>query len=265
MTYKIKIKGTIISNDDAWIYDLFDIEHTTPKMIDDALNEANGEDLEIIINSPGGSVFDGSEIYSILRDYPGNSIVKIVGVAASAASVIAMAGKKVMMSPTAQMMIHNATVSNYGDYRDMDHASGFLKSVNQSIINAYKMKSGKSDEELQQMMDKETWMTVQQALEHNLIDEVMFDEEYQAVAVVDSVVLPKQVINKIRNEGVINKPIDKSTPLSFNGLSEETVKQMFESFKAELKNEFKSSDQQNNKKDEQPAGDKPSNIARLFF
>jgi ATP-dependent Clp endopeptidase proteolytic subunit ClpP len=231
MPYKIKIKGTIVSDDIAWIYELFDVEHTSPKMVEIALKNANGDDLEIIINSPGGSVFDGSEIYSTLKDYTGDSVVKIVGIAASAASVIAMAGKKVMMSPTAQMMIHNAATGQYGDYRDMDQASGFLKNVNQSIINAYKIKSGKSDEELQSMMDDETWMTVQQAKEHNLIDEIMFEESYQAVAAVDSVVLPKQVIDKVRNQGGIKKPTN-------NGLDEETIKNMFNELKEEIKEEL---------------------------
>lgn len=236
MSYKLKIKGTIVSDDIAWIYELFDVEHTSPKMIEKALQEANGDELEILINSPGGSVFDGSEIYSILRDYPGDSVVKIVGIAASAASVIAMAGKKVMMSPTAQMMIHNAATSQYGDYRDMDQASDFLKNVNQSIINAYKIKSGKSDEELQDMMNKETWMTVQQALEHKLIDEVMFDENYQAVAAVDSVVLPKQVIDKVRNQGGIAKPTNND---------EETIKGILTEFKQDIINELKNDKEEN--------------------
>ncbi len=232
MPYRLKIKGTIVSDDIAWIYELFDIEHTSPKMVETALTNANGEDLEIIINSPGGSVFDGSEIYSTIRGYPGASTVKIVGVAASAASVIAMAGKKVSMSPTAQIMIHNATTGAYGDYRDMDQTSDFLKNVNQSIINAYKIKSGKSDEELQALMDKETWMTVQQALDHNLIDEVMFEDNYQAVATVDSVVLPKQVIDKVRNQGGITKS-------SSTEMNEETIKSIFNGFKQEIIKELK--------------------------
>ncbi|MDY0396784.1 Clp protease ClpP [Virgibacillus halophilus] len=200
------------------------------KKIETALENANGDDLEIIVNSPGGSVFDGSEIYSTLKDYPGDSTVKIVGIAASAASVIAMAGKKISMSPTAQMMIHNSATGQYGDYRDMDKASEFLKSTNQSIINAYKIKSGKSNEELQAMMDEETWMTAQKAKEHHLIDEIMFEEGYQAVAAVDSPVLPKQVIDKVRNQG-IHKP---ST-----GIDGKMLDEALTNMKQEIVNELK--------------------------
>lgn len=198
---KISIKGPIISNNDQWIYDWFGIEAVSPKKILNQISEAKNEDLEVEINSNGGSVFDASEIYTALKDYPGNVIVKIVGIAASAASVIAMAGNKVMMSPTAQMMIHNASTRAQGDYRDMEHASVFLKNVNQTIANAYSLKSGKSYEELLSMMDNETWLTPQQALEHNLIDEIMFEgQTIEIVASVDSGMLPKKVIDKIRNE-----------------------------------------------------------------
>lgn len=199
---KINIKGVIVSNDVLWIYELFEIEATTPNMVKEAVAAANGDDLEVIINSPGGEVFAGSEIYTILKDYSGNVTVKIVGLAASAASVIAMAGKnKVMMSPTASMMIHNASSIIRGDYRDMEHEAEVLKQVNETIINAYRLKSGMDRESLLEMMDKETWFTPQQALENNLIDEIMFDDGINlAASASDAQLLPKQVIDKIRNE-----------------------------------------------------------------
>lgn len=198
---KISIRGPIIPNNDQWIYDLFDIEATSPRIVQSELADANGEAVDVEINSGGGSVFDGSEIYTALKEYEGNVTVKIVGLAASAASVIAMAGNKLTMAPTAQMMIHNASAVTAGDYRDMDHMSDVLKNVNQTIANAYKMRSGLSDQELLQMMDEETWLTPQQALDYGLIDEVMFTEDVSVVASTDvSGLLPKQVINKIREE-----------------------------------------------------------------
>lgn len=198
---KISIKGPIIPSNHQSIYDWLGMEATSPKKVSGQLEKANKEDLEVEINSGGGSVFDASEIYTALKDYSGNVTVKIVGLAASAASVIAMAGKKVMMSPTAQMMIHNASARNQGDYRNMDHMSGILKNTNQTIANAYSIKSGKSYEELLSMMDDETWLTAQQALEHSLIDEVMFEGEAEFVAsTTDGGLLPKEVIDKIRNE-----------------------------------------------------------------
>jgi len=124
---KISVRGPIISNDDKWIYDYFDIESTTPKMVSDAIEKANGEELEVEINSGGGSVFAGSEIYTALKAYKGNVVTKVVGLAASAASVIAVAGKKVLMSPTAQLMIHNVSAYVGGDYRDMEHMAEELR------------------------------------------------------------------------------------------------------------------------------------------
>ena len=112
--------------------------------------------MEVIINSGGGSVFAASEIYTTLKSYMGNVIVKIVGLAASAASVVAMAGTKVLMSPTAQMMIHNVTTYAEGDYRDMEHTAVILKNANDTIANAYRLKSGKTQEELLALMDDET-------------------------------------------------------------------------------------------------------------
>lgn len=197
---KVNIKGPIISNDHAWVYKFFGIEATWPKQIDEAIEGANGEDLEVIINSGGGSVFAGSEIYTALKSYAGNVTVKIVGLAASAASVIAMAGKKVMMSPTAQMMIHNVSSYAEGDYRDMEHTAEILRNANNTIANAYRLKSGKSQEELLAMMDNETWMTADKAKELGLIDEVMFVNGVQLVAAADySGMLPPEVINTMLN------------------------------------------------------------------
>lgn len=198
---KVNIKGPIVSNSDYPIYEWFGIEATCPKMVDEAIEKANGEDLEVIINSGGGSVFPASEIYTALRDYAGNIIVKIVGLAASAASVVAMAGTKVLMSPTAQMMIHNVTTYAEGDYRDMEHTAEILKNANDTIANAYRLKSGKTQEELLALMDNETWMTAQKAKELGLIDEIMFEDDVQLAASTDySGLLPPEVINTMRNK-----------------------------------------------------------------
>lgn len=201
MAKKVNVKGPIVSSDESWIYDWFGIENTSPKSVNKAIEEANGDELEVEINSGGGSVFAGSEIYTALRSYQGNVTVKIVGLAASAASVIAMAGKKVVMSPTAQMMIHNVSSRVSGDYRDMEHTAEILKNANETIANSYRLKSGMSQEELLAMMDKETWMTADKAKEYGLIDEVMFENQIQLVASTGySGLLPNEVINKMRNK-----------------------------------------------------------------
>jgi ATP-dependent Clp protease protease subunit len=204
---KVNIKGPIVSNSEAWIYEWFGIEATSPNSVNKVLEKANGEDIEVEINSGGGSVFAGSEIYTALKSYSGNVTVKIVGLAASAASVIAMAGNKVMMSPTAQIMIHNVSSRASGDYRDMEHTAEVLRNANDTIANAYRIKTGKTQEKLLALMDHETWMTAEKAKELGFIDEIMFENDLQLVASTDfSGMLPPEVINKIRN--TIKNPLN---------------------------------------------------------
>ncbi|GFN35371.1 head maturation protease, ClpP-related [Tepidimicrobium xylanilyticum] len=208
MPKKINIKGEIIPNDYKWIYDLFDIENTSPGDVEKALKEANGEDIEVIINSPGGDVFSGSEIYTLLKEYKGKSVGKIVGIAASAASVIAMGVDKLYISPTAEIMIHNVQSQARGDYRDFEHEAGVLKDYNSTIANAYLLKTGMSKEELLDLMDNETWLTPQQALEKGFVDEIMFnDGKIRLTASIKQSTLPINVINKMRSlkvKGLLN-------------------------------------------------------------
>lgn len=206
MTVKIDVKGPIISNDEAWIYDWFEMDATSPGKVSKALDHANGEDLLVSINSPGGYVDEGSEIYTALKNYSGHVEVQIVGLAASAASIIAMAGDKVRISPTAQIMIHNAAMWNGGDHRDMTKAAEMLKITDRTLVNAYVIKSGKPEEELLHMMAEETWMGPQQALEHNFVDEIMFMDSpvKMTASSTTSAMLPQKVIDGFRN-GTMNK------------------------------------------------------------
>lgn len=205
---KIKISGVIIPNDYQDVYDWIGWDATSPKKVEQALADIEDDKVTVEINSGGGSVFAGSEIYTLLKSSEKHITVNIVGVAASAASIIAMAGDVVRMSPTAQMMIHNATIVAEGDYRDMESATRLLKNANQTAVNAYRMKSGMSEEELFDLMDRETWFTPQQALQVKLIDEIMFEEELLISANIDSGLLPMEVVNKIKTK-LINK--EKST------------------------------------------------------
>lgn len=198
---KISVKGPIIDSDDQWVYDWFEVEATSPKKVIDLLNQAkNNEDIEVEINSGGGSVFAGSEIYTALKSYSGKVITKIVGIAASAASVIAMAGYKILISPTGQIMIHNASGRFGGDYNDMEKGAEILKNINATISNSYRIKTGLSNEELLEMMNKETWLTPQQALEKKFVDEIMFTNDIKLVASINNGMLPQEVINKMKVE-----------------------------------------------------------------
>ncbi len=222
---KISIKGPIIDSDDQWIYDWFGVEATSPKKVNDLIKEAkNNEDLEVEINSGGGSVFAGSEIYTALKSYGGKVITKVVGLAASAASVITMAGDNILISPTGQIMIHNASGGFGGDYRDMEKGAEILKNVNATISNAYRLKTGLSNEELLEMMNKETWLTPQQALEKKFVDEIMFTNDIKLVASINNGMLPQEVIDKMKME-LKNKEVPKETE---NNIEAEKAKLLME-------------------------------------
>lgn len=234
----INIKGPIIPGSDKWIYDIFDIEATCPKDVTSVLENAKGEDVQLTINSPGGDVFAASEIYTELMDYEGEIKSRIVGVAASAASVIAMAGS-VEMSPTAQMMIHNAWTVAMGDRNDMQGVSDFLKTVDKSIANAYEKKTGLSEGDLLSLMDKETWMDAELAKEKGFIDEIMFEENLNAVASLPGA-LPQQVIDKMRTDA-----LKESDNVSIDDIKN-VVSEMKQEIVNELKNEPKKKPVENN-------------------
>ena len=138
---KINIKGAVVSNDDADIYYWLGYDCVSPNMVEDVLNNSDG-DVEVDIASGGGSVFAASEIYTMLKAYSGKVVVNIQGLAASAASVIAMAGDEINMSPTSQMMIHKASTVSWGNADDLTHDSKMLDVTDQSIVNAYEAKTG---------------------------------------------------------------------------------------------------------------------------
>ena len=146
----------------------------TPKAFREELN-ADTEDITVWINSPGGNVFAAAEIYTMLRDYPGSVTVKIDAIAASAASVIAMAGNKVLMSPVAMLMIHDPSTIAMGNTKDMEKAIATLNEVKESIINAYTAKSGLSHNRISRLMENETWMNAKKAVELGFADEILFE------------------------------------------------------------------------------------------
>lgn len=200
---RIAIKGPIVSDDVAWIYDLFGMSCVNPKRVIDELEQAAGDDVDVDINSGGGSVFAGSEIYSALRAYEGNIRIHIVGFCASAASVIAMAGYS-DMSPTAQMMVHNVSMYEEGDYHVHDKASEILQTANRSIAAAYVEKSGMDEKDALKLMDKETWLTAQEAVDYGLVDEIAKPKQgnAQLVASFGVTMIPAAVINEYQNRKI---------------------------------------------------------------
>ncbi|NFL80332.1 Clp protease ClpP [Clostridium sporogenes] len=207
---KINVKGTIISNDDKMIYDWFEMDSTCPKDIEESLDKAKkNEEIEVIINSGGGSVFAGSEIYSLLKDHKGKITGKIVGLAASSASIIAMGCEILKISPTGQLMIHRASMINTGNSEDFEKSAEILKGIDKSIANAYILKTGLKQDELLDLMAKETWLDAKTAKNMGFIDEIMFDEDNKIVASFNSGVIPPQIINKLRNEFKEEKQINE--------------------------------------------------------
>ena len=176
----IDVKGDIISNDDKWVYDLFEWDSTCPNDVKNALiNAEPGEEIEVHVNSGGGSVMAGQEMYSLLRGNPNVTIV-IQSMAGSAAGVVAMAGKN-KISPVAMVMIHNVSMHGAsGDYHDMQKNAEILKQMNASMAAAYTEKSGKSQEEILRLMDKETWLTANQCLEYGFVDEIIKEEKSES-------------------------------------------------------------------------------------
>lgn len=193
---KIEVKGTIVGNADKWIYEWFGMDATCPKDVNAAISEANGEPLLVEINSGGGDVFAGSEIYTALKAYAGTVEINIVGLAASAASVIAQAGHS-RISPTALFMVHNVSGSAAGDFHDMQQEAEILQTANKAVAATYLEKTGKSMEELLGIMDAETWMDAQKAVEYGFVDEVMFAS---APTLTNGIgVLPAQTIHKLKD------------------------------------------------------------------
>lgn len=160
----------VISEDTWWG------DEVTPKIFKDELNAGKGN-VTVWINSPGGDVLAAAQIYNMLMDYKGRVTVKIDGLAASAASVIAMAGGDVYMSPVSMLMIHNPSTIAIGDSEEMLRAKALLDEVKESIINAYELKSGLSRAKLSHLMDAETWMNANKAIELGFADKILFTAE----------------------------------------------------------------------------------------
>lgn len=196
----LELRGTIA--EDSWFDD-----DVTPQMFRDELFAGTG-DVVIWLNSPGGDCIAASQIYSMLMDYKGKVTVKIDGIAASAASVIAMAGTNVLMAPTALMMIHNPATLAFGDHEDMQRAIEMLEEVKESIINAYEIKTGLSRAKLAHLMDATTWMNAKKAMELGFADG-MLDGEIGNEAIMSE---PYEFSAKNVQMAIVNKVRKKAKP-----------------------------------------------------
>lgn len=201
MTKTIDIKGDVVDDQTAMFYQWFDMPCVNPANIAAAL--ANGdpdEAVELNVASGGGDVFAASEIYTMLRQYGGNIVVNIQGLAASAASVISMAGDTVNISPSAQIMIHQASIVSQGNKDDLVHQASVLDGIDQSIASTYEAKTGMAQSDLLKLMVDETWLTAQDAVNQGFADKIMFlDEKQPVVANAVSRIPSKAAVNKLMN------------------------------------------------------------------
>ena len=164
----LELYGTIA--EESWFDD-----DVTPAMFREELFAGSGP-VTVWINSPGGDCIAASQIYTMLMDYKDEVTIKIDGIAASAASVIAMAGHS-RISPVGMIMIHNVSGRSEGDYHDMQKSAEILKNMNAAMANAYVQKTGMDRAEVLRLMDKETWLTANQCVEMGFCDEIMGEEE----------------------------------------------------------------------------------------
>lgn len=200
MPKTIDIKGPIITNDDKWIYDWFGVASCCPADIRSQLDEvADDEGVQVVINSSGGDIFAASEIYDMLAE--SKVTIKVI-FAASAASYIACACKSEIV-PTGMLMIHNVSSYAAGDYNDMAHESGVLLKASKAVATAYRLKTGMSEDELIGLMDKETWLTADEAVEKGFIDKVAeYAEKPKEVKLAASLsgLIPDTIIKQMRDE-----------------------------------------------------------------
>lgn len=214
----IDIKGTIVPNEDQIVYDFFGIEATCPAKVKNGIQEAinkKDKELNIIVNSGGGDLFAGNEIYYLLATFKGRKTVEIAGIAASSATVICCAGDEVKAVPGAQFMIHNVSCCAYGDYNEMDHTSEILRNANKSISNVYRLKTGMSEAQLLDLMNKETWLDATKAKEYGFVDSIIGDKEDRltngSFQLTNScaTIIPKDKLEELRN--MISNPSERTT------------------------------------------------------
>lgn len=216
----LELYGTIA--EESWFDD-----DVTPTMFKDELFSGSGP-ITVWINSPGGDCIAASQIYTMLMDYKGDVTVKIDGVAASAASVVAMAGTKVLIAPTALMMIHNPATAAFGDHVDMEKAIAMLDEVKESIINAYELKTGLSRRQLSHMMDDTTWMNAGKAVELGFADGILADEKHSTDTegyAFSASAVERALINKISVKAKA-EPDQKPTGRSVQELKAELYKKL---------------------------------------
>ena len=214
---ELRIAGEIVDDDSAWIYEWFGIPAASPNAFRQELSKYSSQNITVWIDSWGGDTTAAAGIYNALKEHKGKVTVKIDGKAVSAASVIAMAGDVIQMSPVAVMMIHNPWTSVSGEAKDMRRVADVLDVVKDTIINAYQLKTGKSRDKISEMMDNETYMSAQTAKTEGFADEILYQDS-------------EATDKKVENSFMLSR-------LAIQNSASASMRKFIENFRDELKNE----------------------------
>lgn len=221
----VNIKGDIVDNSTAQFYEYFGMDAVSPSGVSQQLADGDDDEIEVNIASNGGDLFAASEIYTMLKNDLRNVTVNIQGLAASSASIIAMAGDEVNISPTAQMMIHQVWSNTQGNADDMRSSADSLDSADQAVVNAYAMKTGLDSESILSMMQQETWMNAQEAVDKGFADKIMFVDEKQPQLVNATHSIPsRKAINKFLTM-MAKSSVDKPKPAETKAESKPTLRE----------------------------------------
>ena len=220
----VNIKGDIVDNSTAQFYEYFGMDAVSPSVVSQQLDDGDDE-IEVNIASNGGDLFAASEIYTMLKNDPRNVTVNIQGLAASSASIIAMAGDEINISPTAQMMIHQVWSNTQGNADDMRTSADSLDSADQAVVNAYEAKTGLDRNSILSMMQQETWMDAQEAVDKGFADKIMFVDENQPQLVNATHSIPsRKAINKFLTM-MAKSNADKPKPAETKADSKPTLRE----------------------------------------
>lgn len=210
---KIDVAGTIVSNDDKWLYEWCGIDAVCPNDLKKAIEDAAGDEITLVINSGGGDVMAGNEMSYMINQYAAKTTADLSGFCGSAATIVSCAVNKVRAYPSAMFMIHNVSSGASGDYHDMEQQAKILQTANEAIALLYQKKTGKTMKELLDMMDSETWFTAQKAKEAGFVDEIIGETGSDPITInnaVGSVILSDSVKKKLKN--MLEKNSVKNTP-----------------------------------------------------
>lgn len=220
----IDIKGPVVDDMTAIMYNDFGLSCVNPADVCKKAQDGNTDDIVLNIASNGGDVFAASEIYTMLRDSKRNVVVNIQGLAASAASVIAMAGDEVNISPTAQIMIHQASSVAQGNKDDMTKTINALEGIDESIASAYEAKTGIDQGQLLNMMSNETWLGAAKAVDLGFADSVMTFQKNETPQLVNAT---SEIIDRSSVEEYLNFKAKTEETQEYNS-SEKTKKSEIE-------------------------------------